>query len=83
VAGMPARQEFDGHVRDDVPLVPHVVRHALIEDVDGDGDDDLVLHFKTQETGIVRGDTSASLTGKIFGGQASEGSDSLRTVGCQ
>jgi hypothetical protein len=80
---MPARHELDGHIRDDVLLVPQVARYALIEDIDGDGDDDLVLYFKTQETGIVRGDTSASLTGKIFGWQAIEGSDSLRAVGCQ
>ncbi len=25
---MPARHELDGHVRDDVPLAPQVVRHA-------------------------------------------------------
>jgi hypothetical protein len=53
-----------------------------IEDVDGDGDDDLVLHFRTQDTGIQCGDTSASLTGETFGGQAIEGSDSINTVGC-
>ena len=53
------------------------------EDVNGDGKKDLVLHFRTQDTGIVCGDTSASLTGETFSGQAIEGSDSLRTVGCK
>lgn len=54
-----------------------------IEDADGDGDLDLVLHFKTQEGGIQCGDTEASLTGETFGGQAIEGSDSVKTVGCK
>lgn len=53
-------------------------------DVDGDGDTDMILHFNTQATGIVCRDTSASLTGKTFGGQAIEGSDSInKTVGCE
>lgn len=49
-----------------------------VEDVDSDGDLDLVLHFRTQDTGIVCGDTSASLVGATFGGQAIEGSDSIK-----
>ncbi len=54
-----------------------------IEDADGDGDLDLVLHFKTQMVGIVCGDTSASLTGQTFDEQAIEGSDSINTVACK
>jgi hypothetical protein len=57
--------------------------HSALEDVDGDGDTDMILHFKTQETGIQCGDTSASLTGETLGGQAIEGFDSIRTVGCK
>lgn len=53
------------------------------EDVDGDGDTDMILHFNTQGTDIQCGDTSASLTGKTFGGQAIQGADSIRTVGCK
>jgi hypothetical protein len=56
---------------------------SALEDVDRDGDTDMILHFKTQETGIACGDTSASLTGETFGGQRIEGSDAIRTVGCQ
>jgi len=50
------------------------------EDVDYDGDLDLVLHFKTQETGIVAGDTEATLTGETFGGAPISGTDSVRTI---
>jgi len=57
--------------------------HAALEDVDGEGDTDLILHFNTQATGIQCGETSASLTGKTFDGQPIEGSDSIRTVGCK
>jgi hypothetical protein len=54
-----------------------------IEDVDGDGDDDLVLHFRTQETGIACRQDSAGLTGSTEEGQEIEGSDAIRTVGCR
>ena len=54
-----------------------------IEDVDGDGDVDLVLHFNTQDTGIQCGDTSASLTGTTVSGFTISGSDSIVTVGCR
>ena len=57
--------------------------HFALEDVDGDGNTDMILHFKTQKTGIRCGDTSASLTGNTVSGQAIERSDSIRTVGCK
>ncbi|NIM15432.1 MAG: hypothetical protein GTO45_25940 [Candidatus Aminicenantes bacterium] len=52
-----------------------------IEDVDNDGDLDIVLHFKTQETGIQYGDTTACLTGKTKDGKSIEGCDDIVTVG--
>jgi hypothetical protein len=54
---------------------------SALEDVDGDGDIDMILHFKTQETGIQSGDISASLTGGTFSGQIIQGSDCIKTVG--
>jgi len=53
-----------------------------IEDVNHDKKPDLVLHFKTQTTGIKCGDTSASLTGATFQGDLIKGTDTLKTVGC-
>jgi hypothetical protein len=53
-----------------------------MEDVDGDGDLDLLLRFRTQETGIACGDTEASLSGETSDGTSIEGSDSIVTVGC-
>ena len=50
-----------------------------IEDVDHDGDNDLVLHFKTSETGIQVGDEEARITGQTFDGQDVEGGDVIDT----
>ena len=56
---------------------------VALEDVDGDLDTDMILHFKTQDTGLLCGDIEAILTGKTLGGLAIEGSESVRTVGCK
>ena len=52
-----------------------------IEDVDGDGDLDMLLHFEAPETGIDSGDTKATLTGMTMSGQPVVGVDSVRTIG--
>jgi hypothetical protein len=54
-----------------------------LEDVNYDGIMDLVVHFRTQETGIQCGDTEAILTGSLLTGVLLEGTDSIRTIGCQ
>jgi len=53
-----------------------------IEDVDEDGDADLVLHFRVRESGIQCGDTEATLTGETFDGRPITGSDAIGTVPC-
>jgi hypothetical protein len=56
---------------------------AHVEDVDYDGDMDLVFHFRTQETGIQCGDIEATLTGKSWDGIPVSGTDSVNTVSCK
>jgi hypothetical protein len=53
------------------------------KDVDSDGDQDLLLHFRTPATGIRCGDGSAGITGATSSGQVIGGSDVIRTVGCK
>lgn len=52
----------------------------IYEDVNLDGYSDLVLHFKTRETGILHGDVEADLIGWIMYGVPFAGSDSIRTI---
>lgn len=54
--------------------------HFAMEDVDDDGDLDLILHFLTQETGIKSTDTEACLTGQTYGAEEIEGCDTVRIV---
>lgn len=50
------------------------------EDVDGDGDVDLVFHFRLGDTGLTADDVDGTLTGETFDGGAIEGTDSVRMV---
>lgn len=54
--------------------------HHLDQDLDGYMD--LMVHFKTQDTGIVCGDSEARLSGSLLDGLPFEGSDTVQTVGC-
>jgi|GEM_PF-823023 len=61
--------------------IKHSSGHA--EDVDGDGDLDMMLHFPTQETGITCLDTELTLTGETFDGVEFTATDSIRIAGCR
>lgn len=50
------------------------------EDVDGDGDMDLVFHFRFAETMLDCYSTQGTLTGTTFSGEDFQGTDSVRMV---
>ena len=62
---------------------PIAHRHGHLEDVNCDGIMDLMLHFRTHDTGIACGDESVTLTGETLDGQPFAGTDSIQTVGCR
>ena len=54
--------------------------HFAYEDIDDDGDIDLILHFRTQATGIAEDDTEVTLTGETDSGMAFTGTDVIKIV---
>jgi hypothetical protein len=74
--------DFDASTVDPVTVVfagASPLRWTM-EDVDGDGDMDLLFHFKTQELNLTETSTEATLTGSTFGGQPIEGTDTVNIV---
>jgi uncharacterized repeat protein (TIGR01451 family) len=51
-----------------------------LDDVDADGDIDLLSHYDTPNTGISFGDTETCVHGRFHDGRAFDGCDSVRTV---
>ena len=75
-------QDFDASTIDpDTVLFADAepVRWTL-DDVDYDGDLDLLLHFKTQDLNLTESSTEATLTGTTYGGQPIQGTDSVNIV---
>jgi hypothetical protein len=54
--------------------------HCNTEDVDGDGDLDLVCFFNIPETGIQAGDEEAVLKGETVSGVTFAATDSISTL---
>ncbi len=52
----------------------------VMEDVDGDGDLDMLFHFRTKDLGLTVSSTTGSLSGLTTIGQPFQGSDSVRIV---
>jgi hypothetical protein len=50
------------------------------EDVDSDGDVDLLFHFKTQELNLDSSSTEATLAGETFDGVSIQGTDTVNIV---
>ena len=75
-------EEFDATLVD-----PGTVKFAdafpvrwTTEDVDGDGDLDMLFHFKTQELNLDANSTEATLTGATTVGEEITGTDEVRIV---
>jgi hypothetical protein len=56
---------------------------AHVEDVDDDGDPDLLFHFKVKETGLACGDTEATLSGQTFDGREVISTVTISVVPCR
>ena len=60
-----------------------VTARYRVKDVDSDGDDDLLLYYRVQQTGIACSDTQATLTGELYDETPITGTDSVQTKNCQ
>jgi len=55
-------------------------RHWSYEDVDDDGDDDIIFHFRTQGLALDQNSTEATLTAQLLTGEEVTGTDDVRIV---
>ena len=66
--------------RDTITLNAAVAVKTSVEDVDGDGDDDLVAHFRVQDLEFVSESTDSLFLAAGIDGGCVGGSDSVRIV---
>jgi hypothetical protein len=65
---------------DTVEFAGAVPLRWTMEDVDGDGNTDLLFHFKTQELTLDPDSAEATLTGSTYGAQLIQGTDTVNIV---
>jgi hypothetical protein len=51
------------------------------EDVDGDGDTDLVFHFRLRDTDLTPDSTEGALMGETYDGVSIQGTDTIHSAG--
>jgi probable HAF family extracellular repeat protein len=62
-------------------LAPNIAL-PLSSDFDNDGDADLSVGFRVEDSGIACGDTEISISGETYSGELFTGSDSINTTDC-
>jgi hypothetical protein len=82
VGGFEAPSLIDPSTLEFGPGRANISGRPRVRDVDGDGDEDLVVKFLTHEAGIACGDTRASLSGYTFDSEPISGSDATNTFNC-
>jgi hypothetical protein len=74
--------EFDANTVDPSSIVFAGARPVrwVMQDVDYDGDMDMLFSFKTQELNLIAGSTEATLTGATLIGWPIQGTDTVNIV---
>jgi hypothetical protein len=61
---------------------PFLWAGVTVDDIDSDDFDDLVVHFRLEESGIQLGQTQACVTGELLDGATIQGCDAIAVVAC-
>ena len=65
------------------PAAGTIAALPITQDLDGDGDTDLVVGFRAEESGVTCDDAAVSLTGSTYAGELITGSDAITTTECE